>query len=141
MVWKDKNLEQLVQEAKKLLRTIISHDFNSEIFICSRLELELAITNELQGKISDKQFSQVKQSIDLIEGRYFKSTNQIWLVNDRGVSLDTIIHELLHTIQICSPNREGIIYFITYKLTHNNAHINSFLLRDWIEIEKIMALN
>lgn len=136
MVWQDDSLQNLVQEAKELLRTLFSNDFTTEIYICSFDELQSAITTELKGTMPDREFSQIMRSLNYTDGRYFKKKNQIWLVNDRGVNVDTIIHELLHTIQICSPHREGIVYYITYKITHNDSHIKKFMLQDWIEIEK-----
>ena len=43
------------------------------------------------------------------------------------------------SIQICEPNREGIVNYPTYKITENSHYINPGLLSDWQEIEDMIS--
>lgn len=140
MVWQDEQVNELVQKAKDILRELISKRIEAEVYICTFNELKSTLENELQETVSENELKYIMRRIEYIDGRYFKKKNEIWLVNDRGVNLDTILHELIHSIQECSENREGIVYYVTYKLTKNKEHINDYLLKDWEEIEKIHGM-
>ena len=69
-------------------------------------------------------------------GKYFSQKNEIWLLDGKGVNIEVLTHELLHSIQRCKPNRENIVDYITYKLTGLTNQILDDILQEWNEIEK-----
>lgn len=73
-------------------------------------------------------------------GKHFFLKNEIWLIQQDGEQYEILVHELLHSIQRCSPDREGIVYYLTYKLTKNPAVIPVKKLQEWQEIEKSVGL-
>jgi hypothetical protein len=72
--------------------------------------------------------------------RMVNHTHEIWLVQGRGENFPTLLHEMLHSIQKCTPNRENIVDFLVYKLTGQRDSILPEILADWIEIEKSIGL-
>ena len=75
-----------------------------------------------------------------IYGKYFAGTNEIWVVEKIGENIDVLIHEMIHSIQVCKPNREGIVDYLTFKFTKNESWINSKIIEDWRKIEKMVGL-
>lgn len=137
LVWRDPELQPLINDAKKLIHSVFKQNIEVEIYVCTLDELQEAIISELiTKKVMSADLNLIKPRLKRLDGRYFKNTNQVWLVQDQGTNLDTIIHELLYSIQNCHEHREGIVYYITYKLTNNKQHINLYRLKDWQEIER-----
>jgi len=138
LVWEEEHLIPLIREAQRRIRKLYPQStLDARIYICTLEELRNVVITELHArKITISEIKRVTANLDEIDGKYFKKTHEIWLVQDRGTNLDTIIHELLHSIQKCHLDREDIVYYITYKLTDNPDHINPFTLKDWQEIEQ-----
>jgi hypothetical protein len=74
-------------------------------------------------------------------GKFFRKTNQILLVEGKGDNWVTLIHELLHSIQKCSPKRESITDFLTFIITKNINAIESRELTDWDDIMRLHGIS
>lgn len=141
MPWTTKELEKIAKEAKSLVAKefkILSSKLDNPIFIASKEELQQAILDELkQLHYSNHAIQKIQERfLPFVIGKYFKLTNEIWLLHGKEDNIYTIVHELLHSIQRCEPNREGIVDFLTYKITGSSQYIDHFELADWLEIEK-----
>lgn len=124
MPWTTDRLESLISEARTLLLREFPDNFSASIYICS------------QAEMIDKTKEEMRETLArFVIGKYFAKENMIWLVEGNGVNLPTLIHELLHSIQKCSPHREQIVEYIVYKLLEHSCSIDQALLRDWEEIE------
>ena len=82
----------------------------------------------------------IESLISDLDGIYLKDTHEIWLVQGRGENFPTLLHEMLHSIQKCIPNRENIVDFLVYKLIGQKDSILPEILTEWIEIEKSIGL-
>lgn len=141
MVWHDPELQPLIQAAQKVLHKYYKIELTAIILVCTRNELVYEVFKEYEDIImSNLQQKIFEKAIQDIEGRYFASSNEIWLVDQIGTNLETIIHEYLHSIQKCSPSREGIVYYVTYQLTNKQSQIDEYILTNWLEIEKEQGL-
>lgn len=140
MVWKTPKLDRLMAKAKLLVAkkfNMSTSELNVPIFIADKEELYQALLYESQHlDYTKEEIRAIRQSLHLVIGKYFRFKKEIWVLVGKGINVDTIIHEIIHSIQECRPNREGIVYYITYKITGNLKHINPFELKDWQEIEK-----
>lgn len=146
MSWTTRELEKRVLEAKSSITkefNILIPKIDCPIFITQSDELHQAILDELNQLNYSKDAIMKLEGFILpfVVGKYFKFKHQIWLLNGKESDIDIIIHELLHSIQLCEPNREGIVNYLTYKITRNLEYINPNLLSDWQEIEEMVSYN
>lgn len=141
MPWTTTELETLAAKAKVLVIDEFK-DFSSlkdcPVFIASAEEMQDAILEELvQLNYSKEAIKKIQDYyLKFVIGKYFKLTSEIWLLHGKGDNMITIVHELLHSIQQCEPNREGIVDFLTYKITTESQYIDNYELADWQEIEE-----
>lgn len=138
MPWTTSNFEKLVALAKKRLQKEFPIEFKVTISLTNREEMTQEVLEELkeEGYSIERIELLRKRFIPNIVGKYFKKENEILILSEEGENEDTIIHEYLHEIQICEPNKEGIVDYITYKLTGNKNYIDQYTLDNWREIEK-----
>lgn len=139
MPWITSNFEEQVAQAKKRLRKEFPLDFKASISLTNKEEMTLRVLENLNedGYSVEKIEILRKRFVPTIVGKYFKKENEILILSEEGENEDTIIHEYLHEIQICEPNREGIVDYITFKLTGNMNYIDQYTLDNWQELEKI----
>ena len=52
-----------------------------------------------------------------------------------------MFHELLHSIQQCDPNREGIVDYLTWYYIKDSTMIDPYTLEDWREIKRTVGLS
>jgi hypothetical protein len=122
MPWFSTNYSQIIKEA----RDIIGDNFNirptAKVIICTEQEIYDATLNELISRnIPQKQIDFLKIfSLKLMIGKHFAATNEIWLVDGKGINLSTLVHEMIHSIQKCNPNRENIVDYVTYRILNGN---------------------
>ena len=138
MPWTTPELEKLSEKAKKLLKKEFSREVTATIFLTNREEMTQRVIDELEEEGCTKENIRIlsKLFIPNLVGKYFRRTNEILVVTGIGENVETILHEYLHAIQKCEPNREGIVDYITYKITGNNNYIDTYDLKDWEEIER-----
>lgn len=138
MPWQPEPFNSVIQEAKVFIFDNFKINTTANIFICSFNELEKTILKELKDtNINEEKIEHIKKIyIKRVIGKYFSKTNEIWLLEGKGNNLEVLIHELLHSIQKCSPNRENIVDFLTYKITGLRTQIPNETLKEWLEIEK-----
>ena len=140
MTWSDPSFIPTVTHAKSIIEESFGKSSNATILFCSLAELQVAVNQEYKDKnLSPFQQQLLQHNLERIEGRFFSSTNEIWLVDGKGTNFETLIHELLHSIQQCNPHRENIVQFLTFRIVNDpNNHdiIEPATLRDWLEIEK-----
>ena len=139
MPWISQEFDKLVQESKSLVKKEFPDiTFDWPVFIASKDEMDIAIIKELKDlNYSKRQIEDVvNYFLPYLIGKYFAQTNEIWVLQMKGENLDTIVHELLHSIQKCKPHRESIVNYLTFKITGEKNYINDNLRKDWEEIEK-----
>lgn len=78
----------------------------------------------------------VAQFIPNVIGKYFRLQDEIYLLHREGDNLTTLVHGLLHSIHQCSPNRENIVSYLTYRITQDASALNPHLQKEWEEIER-----
>lgn len=141
MPWKNQSLEVTIERAKKIILKELNLQITSELFTCSKDEMIRRCTDELKEKIKDEKIvNREIMRLAYIYGKYFAGTNEIWVVEKIGENIDVLIHEMIHSIQVCKPNREGIVDYLTFKFTKNESWINSKIIEDWREIEKMVGI-
>ena len=137
MTWIDPKFQSIIDEGKQLVQEFLSCELSAIVLFCSRKEMSQVLIKEFEHKLINELEREVfLYELEFIEGRYFKEKNEIWLVDQYGNNLETLIHEYLHSIQTCSPRRENIVKFLTYRLTESSSGIESKVLTEWLEIEK-----
>lgn len=140
MPWINPDLEPIIKKAKEILKVHFQFKFNITIRVCTLKEMtNETIKEALQNGKSETQINKMKLVLPLIKAKFFYFLNEIWLVDEKGETLFTIVHELLHSIQECSPKRENINFFICYKLLDDSSRLTSSQLKDWLEIEKTVG--
>ena len=147
MPWKSKSFQPIVEKARKFIyqefSQLIQDIPKSEVLFCTIDELISAIVN---------QWIKEKKSLEFIEGhktlllpyavgKYFAYSDQIWLVKGQEDYWDTLLHELLHSIQKCMPNREPITAYLTYILTKNTEIIKEQHIQDWDELKRLHGID
>ena len=137
MPWTNDNLDLLVSQARKILLNEFPDLFTAQIYVCTQLEMIERIKKEV--KREEFKSGIKKYLARFIIGKYFAVENIIWLVEGKGENLPTLIHELLHSIQECSPHRENIVNFLVYKMLDNTDFIDQKVLKEWIEIQKTVS--
>ena len=137
MPWRDDSIVDIVSKAYALIEKEFSITPQVDVYLCSRDELILAVLEELQLSLKSSESIQYAKEYLLpsIIGKFFKLNQQIWLVDGYGNNIDTLLHEILHSIQECSGSREPITDFITFRLTGNRNYISDYDLENWLEIE------
>lgn len=137
MPWENPANQHIIQQARKLIKKEFSIHISAQILVCSRSELIKKCLIELQEQnINKKLVEKEKRRLKFIFGKYFKENNEIWLVEREGEVLDIVLHEFLHSIQECHTSKEGIVDYITFKLTNDLSWIDAYTLKNWLEIEK-----
>ena len=142
MPWQSPHLEFIVEQAKQELKKYYQYSLvTAQIFIVTKKEMRKAVVDEQKLlRVSDEELEDIKFDIIVIQGKFFPLKNEIWLIQQDGEKYETLVHELLHSIQKCNPDREDIVYYLTYKLTKNPAVIPAKKLIEWQEIEKSVGL-
>lgn len=137
MTWSDPNLQPIIDQAKEMIEDYFNCRVTAQIFLCELEELQNQMIDEFKETLITNLDREIfHYTIENIEGRFIKNRNEIWLVNQKGDNLETIIHEYIHSIQKCTHHRENIVKFLTYKLTQKENVIEEGMLNEWLEIEK-----
>lgn len=141
MTWTTREIELMVTDARKLVArelNISSSNLNCPVYIASREEFDYAVIDELQQlQYSTEDIAKITDYyLPFVIAKYFYTIQEIWLLHDKGESIETIIHELLHSIQKCQPNREGIVDYLTCRISGGKEYIDQYELKDWQEIER-----
>lgn len=142
MAWSSSKLSSLIDQAKKeISRFYPKVVLNATVLISTEHQLVDALIQEkISENAPDKEIIRIKTLRSFFDGMYFKDKNEIWLIQKRGEKLGTLINEFLHSIQLCSPNRERIVEYLTYKLTGDSNELLTARLDEWTEIEKSLGL-
>ena len=137
MPWTTPNIIELGDQAKSIIQKIYSYPLDAQIFVVSQNDLEKAVINEQKTlDRTEQELQEIIFQLPFIVGKYFSSSHEIWIVEGKGEHLDIVIHEILHSIQKCYPNTEGIVNFITFLLTNTKSSISKKKLKEWKEIQK-----
>lgn len=128
----------LVTEARQLILREFGINTSAKVELCTELELaEIILDDAQRRKLSNQEIQHIKQLLPFLYGKYFLHSHTAYVILGRGDNLAIIVHELLHSIQVCSPNREDIVDYISYKLTNEAKFIDPALKREWEELERI----
>ena len=129
---------KLVTEAKQLITQEFKVQMNANVELCTQNELVRKILEDAQKRnLSVAEIQSISLLFPFLYGKYFKHSNTAWVIRGKGDNLSVIVHELLHSIQICNPRRENIVDYITFRLTNEAKFIDPLVKREWEEIEKI----
>ena len=141
MPWQPESLSNLVKKARELINKFFNIQTIIEVYLCTEDEMSQAVLVELEmSKYSQVMIDHIKEIyLKEIIGKYFSRKNEIWLLEGKGDNLEVLVHELLHSIQRCSPNREKIVDYLTYKLTGLTNQITDDILQEWKGIEKSLV--
>ena len=141
MPWTNDSLAEFVVEGKRLIHQEFGINPDVTVLLCTLKELNVRISSELSTRVHPERLKKLQQFIiPLILGKYFKNTNEIWLIEGEGDKKSILIHELLHSIQICNSHRENIVDYLTYKITDDPTIITPSIVKDWNEIEKMHGI-
>lgn len=142
MPWTSPEFEKLVEKAKNRLRKELPVEYKATIYLTNNEEMTQRVKEELKEDGFTKE--EIKEleitSFPGIIGKYFKKEDEILVLTGIGENEDTIMHEFIHSIQKCEPNREGIADYLTYKITGNTKYIDPYDLNDWNDIERANGL-
>lgn len=142
MPWSTPDLDNLIDRAKILISKFYPKiKLTAIVMISTEEEIVNEIIEEKSKEdVPEKVIQRIRRLKSVIDGRFFKNYNEIWLVQKRGEKLGTLIHEYLHSIQICYSNRERIEEYLTYKLTSDPREMLIARIQEWSEIEKSIEL-
>ena len=139
MPWLPDAFLMVIAEAGRLIQKEFGITPKASVFLCSSGELDDAVLREIERiNLTAVQIRKIKNVyLRRIIGKFFKESDEIWLLEGKGDNIETLVHELLHSIQKCAPNIENIVDYLTYKLTGSSTMILEFIIDDWSEIERI----
>jgi len=134
MPWTNDNLDTLITKARQLLLKEFPDVFTAQVYICTQSEM----IDRIKKEITREEFKgEVKRYLArFVIGKYFAPGHVIWLVEGKGETLPTLLHELLHSIQRCGPHRENIVNYVVYKILNRPDLIDHRIREEWEEIEK-----
>lgn len=143
MPWINPELNDMIQEAKKRINeAIASIELTAPVLVANSTQMKQEILTEAKLlHLSKKDIEDRVFLSDYAVGKYFKLKHEIWLLEGKGENINTIIHEYLHSIQKCDPNRERIVEYITYKITSEKKGLSNGFIEDWMEIENNLGFN
>ena len=131
----------MCRDAQEIIIKEFGVGSNAEVFFCTINEFKQRFaTEEMDTKFSpDIRELILKRVVPILEGKVWKNTNEIWLINGKGDNLGTLIHEYIHSIHVCRPHREPIVEYLSMIICedHNISYnINRNLYSEWEMIEK-----
>lgn len=137
MPWQTSKLSNIEKKARSLIYEFIDIQIDIPVYISTEEEMiEAVLFEQLKLNRKKNEIEKIKYDLNFILGKFFSNKQEIWVVDGRGINLDVIIHELLHSIQKCLSKREHIVDYITFKITKNKEYIDELILKDWLEIEE-----
>ncbi len=132
-------LLELVSRGRILIEKVFGVQVTAEIRVGTSTDLIPPIRKSFT-KRAPHLVPKIESLIPDLDGIYLKDTHEIWIVQGRGENFQTVLHEMLHSIQNCTPNRENIVDFLVYTLVGLNDSILPEVLTEWNEIEKSVGL-
>ena len=140
LVWLNPILDPLILRTKIIIQQNFKKTITAKIYVCTLEELAEAVIDEMSnGKRPQWEQDYIKLVIPHLEGQYLQGKNEIWLVEGKGEIKHVILHEMIHSIQICQPNRENINDYICYRLLKDDGFIDQSIIIEWKEIEKTVG--
>nr|MDO8116854.1 hypothetical protein [Candidatus Sigynarchaeota archaeon] len=142
MPWSNDKFNSRIEQGRKKIKSFLNVQPGAPVFLCTLDELITRVRNELlSGGTSMEQVLFLEHNIfPFLLGKYFKKTREIWLVEGQDGLDSTLVHELLHSVQTCSPKRENICDYLTYRITNDPTVMARRLLSEWTEIERTCGL-
>lgn len=133
-------LLEWISQASALIEEVFGVQVTGEVLIGTSTDITAPIIKSFAER-APHLVPKIESLILDLDGIYLKDIHEIWLVQGRGgENFTTLLHEMLHSIQKCVPNRENIVDYLVYKLTGQKNSILPEILTEWIEIEKSIGL-
>ena len=133
-----KTFLELVTQARQLITQEFNIETTARMECCTEKEITDIIVRDAQDRnLSNATIQSMLRKIPFLHGIYFRHTNTAYVIFGKGNNLPIITHELMHSIQVCSPHRDDILDYISYKLTDDTRFIDPVLKREWEERERI----
>jgi len=111
-------LLELVLQGRILIEKVFGVQVTAEIRVGTSTDLVPPIRKSFAER-APHLVSKLESLISDLDGIYLKDTHEIWIVQGRGENFQTVLHEMLHSIQNCTPNRENIVDFLVYFFIRN----------------------
>ena len=142
MPWSNDKLNSKIEQSRKKIKSFLGIRPEASVFLGTLNELITRVKNELLsgGTSKEKVVFLENHIFPLLLGKYFKTTKEIWLVEGKKDFDSILVHELLHSVQNCSPKRENICDYLTYRITNDPTIMDKTLLLEWKEIERTYGL-
>lgn len=138
--WYTDELHKLFNKARNLVENFLKIKLPEvKVYISTEEYLVEILTDIYVKKGYTKKKAQkmaVKQA-KFIRGLYIRKKKTIFLKEDVGENLQTLVHELLHVVQKCdkSPIRkEKIVIFLTYLILKDrfeHDHLTRKIVEEW----------
>jgi hypothetical protein len=143
MPWSNDKFNSRIEQCRKRIEAFLGILPDTIVFLCTSDEMSARFKTELlAGGTSTKKVTFLEKHIfSLLSGKYFKNTNEIWLVERRSDINSILVHELLHSVQKCDPKRENICDYLTYRITNDPTLMEGKVLSEWAEIERAHGLD
>ena len=140
MPWQDESLQSTVLKANEVIFQFIGKRPNCPVLICTKKELVREISIELQLDGISKEKIEMNQIFVFpkVIGKFFHRKNEIWILDKEKGNFELFVHEILHSIQKCNPNREGITDYLTYLITKNTSIIDPNAKEEWDHLTRTM---
>ena len=118
MPWMTNDGERLIDETLRIIEGEFIIKPSVKVLFCTIKELSHRFMEEdLKPNYSLQIQKQIHDYIiKFIQGKYWKSTNEIWIISGRGDNIATLLHEYLHPIQKCTTHREDIVEYLTFSI-------------------------
>lgn len=142
MPWTTGALLSLRKELEIFVERKFAVKPNCPVILCTLEEMTERIWREpFFGHLPADERENLRVQLPYLFGKYFRNEHEIWVVDGKGNNKTIMFHELLHSIQQCEPNREGIVDYITWYYFKDSTVIDPYSLGDWREIDRTVGLS
>lgn len=141
MPWSNSGFQALTRPVQETIYREFGILPTATILLCTKAELVENLEQDPAIRAFPRRYLE-NVVFRSIVGKYFAATNEIWVVEgaSRGENPAVVTHEVLHSIQRCSPHREAIVDYLSYRLTGDARFISSPARSEWEGLEKIHGL-
>ena len=143
MPWSNDKLRSKIEQSRTSIEAFLGIVPDAVVYLCTRDEMTARVKAELlqRGTSTSKVAFLETHVFSLLLGKFFASTNEVWLIEGKGATDAILVHELLHSVQKCYPKRENICDYLTYRITNDTTIMEGKLRTEWAEIERVHSID
>jgi len=140
--WCTDKLLKLLEESKNLVENFLRIKVPEiKVYIATERYFTEILTDIYvkKGYVREKAQKIAAKQVKFMYGLYMREKRTIFLKEDVGENLQTIIHELLHAVQKCNKSpirKEKIVIFLTYLILKDrfeHDYMTSKIIEEWQE--------